>query len=676
MKVGRKNWQIRLSIVLFYALLAPSFSGNAAAQIPQIPIPIPDWNPLGSAINLKGEEPVSTSFKDTKNEVVLPDSFSPKTVKSLFSLPIGPGGGFLLQPGAYEAVVQSFCLHAGAHGPSKGDGYLYAPLKGSKEAVIRSLLRGIVKHPEIPQHNVQSLIWAIEARAKLIELSPELQQAAFALLTKKQIWDMNGGALGLVPDSVLDRALNSVPPEARRIFELQAELRRKLADPNTTFAEIERIAVLAGPAPQDGPVIPSGRWSAHPGGFFVRYLPDGYSQTRLVVYVPEPRQNGSIAPSRLEGVQYSFLESAGMSATPAGLVPVEYDPSADVAVPANTGAQRLGLSGAPTPGGPPLTPSPSPTPSCGDHCRPAPACKQNGRCVKGVCKFDNSPKCSECRVGTQLGQCDGNGSCVPFSPGPPPAGTIDISGPQSCEGVPTLAITKEATFTAKNVKDEDVAVAVCPSKLDKVSNIRWAFSDGSPTSGTGNTVKWKAPDTPATVTVTLEGDDDGLLADDGSFIQLDLKSVDIVIPTTDTSEYDRAEGCPPGQVGWDEMWNGVVKYKSCNVDFSGLTATEAVGYKIVTNECRFDIKDAYKTGATKLIDSNNRYHEDHLYFCWQKGDPVIRKGGCTLVTETQWRIGPKNVLYIIHKNRFYIPPGNSSTTPPGGFLYMETKRDH
>jgi len=313
----------RLSSLAVFGLLI----GNSLAQLPRIPIriPTPDRIPLGPVINLQGEEPVSTTFRDAKLEAAMPDSFSPAAFRSLFDLPTGPGGGFLLQPGAYEAVIQSFCLHAGAHGPSTGDGYLYAPLKGAKAPVIRSLLRGIASHPEIPQQDVQSLIWAIEARAKLSELSPKLQQTAFSLLTRKEIADLNGGALGMIPDPLLKRALASLPPEIRSICELQARLRSGLSDPTVSFPEIERIAMAAGPAPPSGPVIPRGRWSAHPGGFFVRYLPSGYSQTRLEVYVPRKQLCGPASAAQLA---------------------IEFDPTMDVAVPANTNAQRLGLSGA------------------------------------------------------------------------------------------------------------------------------------------------------------------------------------------------------------------------------------------------------------------------------------------------------------------------------------------
>ena len=34
--------------------------------------------------------------------------------------------------------------------------------------------------------------------------------------------------------------------------------------------------------------IPEGRWSYHPGGYFIRFFPSGYSRTEVQVYVPEP----------------------------------------------------------------------------------------------------------------------------------------------------------------------------------------------------------------------------------------------------------------------------------------------------------------------------------------------------------------------------------------------------
>ena len=59
--------------------------------------------------------------------------------------------------------------------------------------------------------------------------------------------------------------------------------------------------------------MPSGRWSLHPDGYYVRYIPSGYSSTRTEIWVPE----GSPAVGK------------------------EYDPATHIAVPGNTSRQRL-----------------------------------------------------------------------------------------------------------------------------------------------------------------------------------------------------------------------------------------------------------------------------------------------------------------------------------------------
>ena len=63
--------------------------------------------------------------------------------------------------------------------------------------------------------------------------------------------------------------------------------------------------------------VPSGRWSNHPDGYHVRYLPSGYSSTKVDIWVPQ----GSPAVGK------------------------EYDPATHIAVPGNTSRQRLIQSG-------------------------------------------------------------------------------------------------------------------------------------------------------------------------------------------------------------------------------------------------------------------------------------------------------------------------------------------
>jgi hypothetical protein len=113
--------------------------------------------------------------------------------------------------------------------------------------------------------------------------------------------------------------LEKVPDELRAIVEAEARLRHELTEPGGSFDDIEQIAVLAGLAPQ-GPGsqnVPLERWSKHPDGYYVRYLPNGYSYTVVQVWVPE----GSPAVGKA------------------------FDPATHIAVPGNTARQRLIQSG-------------------------------------------------------------------------------------------------------------------------------------------------------------------------------------------------------------------------------------------------------------------------------------------------------------------------------------------
>ena len=200
-----------------------------------------------------------------------------------------PNGGFVLQPGYYSLQTQSYCLKAGTHGPGGGDGYLFAPPKGPAEDAVMTIVRNSVNRPEIQQQNIQALLWAIIARAKFEDLSSEHKATASQLLTPRQLASLNRSALDALSGNALTDALGGVPEPLRQIAQAEAQLRQMLTTPGTSFAEMERVAVLSGAAPM-GPGsqnIPSGRWSIHPDGYYVRYLPSGYSSTRVEIWVPQ-----------------------------------------------------------------------------------------------------------------------------------------------------------------------------------------------------------------------------------------------------------------------------------------------------------------------------------------------------------------------------------------------------
>ena len=242
---------------------------------------------------LKEDPAVSTSFDDAVYSAPIIDGFLPTSTAPMSQLPTTGDGGFIVAlPGAYELEAKSFCLHAGTHGPGQGEGYLWAPLKGAKAGVIQDILDRYMSHPEIAQNKVQSLIWSIQAKAKINDMPRELRDVAEVLLTRRQIRQLNGGALAIIPDELMDQAFVDVPDEVRMVLEAEARLRDRLRQEVYDFDALEDIAVLAGePDPgEGGPVIPRLRWSFMPDGYFVQFDPHGYSETTLRLYAPEQFQ--------------------------------------------------------------------------------------------------------------------------------------------------------------------------------------------------------------------------------------------------------------------------------------------------------------------------------------------------------------------------------------------------
>lgn len=243
------------------------------------------------------------------------DSLDNFRVRPMTELQRSANGGFVMQPGYYEMHVQSYCLKAGTHGPGRGDGYLFAAPEGPAQEAVVTIVRNSVDHPEIAQQDIQVLLWAIIARAKFEDLDPSMQATAARLLSAQQLAMLNRSALDLIPGPALERALDRVPPLVRQVLKAEAELRQALTTPGTSFERMERIAVLTGvPGIGEGSrPVPSGRWSRHPDGYYVRYDPQGYTNTVTQIWVPE----GSPAVGK------------------------EFDPAMHIAVPGNTARQRL-----------------------------------------------------------------------------------------------------------------------------------------------------------------------------------------------------------------------------------------------------------------------------------------------------------------------------------------------
>jgi hypothetical protein len=287
MKISRDYRKSGLAFAVLLMICSLAF-----AQLPKLPsLPeeltqkIPSLDDL-----LKGEPPVTTNLGDAVYGVLFLDDFDPVRFAPMYKLPRTDNGGFILRfPGLYSYDARSYCLKAGTYGPSAGDGYLFAPLKGPKSHIVQKIVEGSYKHLDIKQRDIQVLLWAVIARTKISDMPREMQLLAARLLSPKEIFELNGSALGLIPDEKRDELFSGVSPHIRRVLEAEADLRETLSRPSAAYEDLEQIAVLTGEPPEeDVQYIPSGRWSYHPDGFYIRYFPYSYTLTQIQIYVPEP----------------------------------------------------------------------------------------------------------------------------------------------------------------------------------------------------------------------------------------------------------------------------------------------------------------------------------------------------------------------------------------------------
>jgi hypothetical protein len=275
------------------------------------------------------KEPITTSFADCDTSRFLSDTFGDTvSCANLFDQPRTIKGDFMLCAGFYKASVMSFCIRPGTYGPSHGDAYLYAPLKGPRADLMIKILERWKDKPELTQQQIQSLFWAIIAKARFSEMNPQMQHVAVSLLTAKELVEIGGGGLNVIPRPVMENLLLKLPEGLRDIYRSENLLREAFSLPNSTFEQLERIAMRPGAA-QVSSQFQRGRWTYHPSGCYVRYLPEHYSKTALQIYVPEQDPSAPEPPIPI-----------GTFTIPDCKI-IIFNAIGTVAVPANTGAQRL-----------------------------------------------------------------------------------------------------------------------------------------------------------------------------------------------------------------------------------------------------------------------------------------------------------------------------------------------
>src|SRR5579872_2319605 len=250
--------------------------------LPKLPsINIPDVSAL-----LNGEA-ITTSLSDAVTGIPFLNDYVPGLARNLTSLPHNSRGEFDLVSGSYWYNGRSYCLHAGKHAPTSGSSYLYAPLKGPRAPIIEDILRNSASHLEITQPTVQQIIWAILARARVSDMQPDLQAAAAKLLSPAELLELNTNAVAFVPADKFNAVLSKVPDPLKPVLDAENSLRGMLTS-NATYQDMERVAVLPS-LPEPGSqtqALAQVRWSYDPHGFFLWFIPYGYSWTTTYLDVP------------------------------------------------------------------------------------------------------------------------------------------------------------------------------------------------------------------------------------------------------------------------------------------------------------------------------------------------------------------------------------------------------
>ncbi len=203
-----------------------------------------------------------------------PEGFAP--------LPMIPGE---FGPGTYEAEFATFCLRGYTPGPNRGSAQLPGRLEGPLSGTINKLLDGFGRHSDIPQEEMQTLIWALLANAKPSNLNGTQQAILARCLSPQDILLLEKGGAQFLEENVIGPMMNKVDEALRPIYEADNKMRQLVSKADAAFADLERLAVL--PPSEEGNIsfYERGMWAPWKNGF-IRYDSSSYSRTQAQIWIP------------------------------------------------------------------------------------------------------------------------------------------------------------------------------------------------------------------------------------------------------------------------------------------------------------------------------------------------------------------------------------------------------
>lgn len=245
------------------------------------------------------------------------DSLTVRKPMSLMDLPESQDGEIILSEGFYEADFKSYCLQPGTPSPSDHDAYMQSHLNSYRKDIVETILRNSLKRPDLEQKNIQLLLWSVVSGSDFDKLSGPVRFTGRELLSRKQIFQLQGGVIGVIKQvsNTLSEAGLPANNSMKQLFEKGAN----------SYEQFERLAVLQQPSEIKHADIKKDQWYKQDNGYYLRYFPSSYQNVKIQVYVPKGTLDSSVKKSQ------DYLL---------------FDPVTMMAVPANSNSQRLGI-GAP-----------------------------------------------------------------------------------------------------------------------------------------------------------------------------------------------------------------------------------------------------------------------------------------------------------------------------------------
>lgn len=286
-RIAGNFWSVSKTVVLSSAI--STLTACSLTQLSDAAKALPNSESLAAP---SADSGITTALSDALPTGGVPTGFTPSQFVPITGNYMANSGAFLLSsPGAYTVDVESYCLHVGQRAPTRflGTSYLVAPLKGSLSPVITTLVNGRRLHPEIPQSDVQVLIWGLLLHEKVSELTRGPQRAAATLLSPQQLAELEAvpRAQELIQE-LTEQELARLPQPIQELRKTEQSVRSMLQSATATYADIERLAApTATSADAAASTVPSGQWSTVQPGVFVRFLPQSYKRVTVQIDMPQ-----------------------------------------------------------------------------------------------------------------------------------------------------------------------------------------------------------------------------------------------------------------------------------------------------------------------------------------------------------------------------------------------------